>query len=404
MTSELNIKSDFAIYDKIPNMAYLDSASTTLVPRISTAEVSTFLNTVIASARRGAHKLAIQGSNAVENVRKSLAKFLETDASSISFQKSISSAVASFAYGYEWKKNGKTKIALSQNEENSVYVSLLRAAEVLDLDIEIISLEDDGKLSLDSLEKIVDDKTGIVAIGHTAPGIGVRNPLKAAADIVHSYDAILLTDITRSIGLTKEPISELGSDIILFSGNIGLMGPPGLSIQWIASSIDTDHTPGILGGASVSNVEGKKYETAFQPDKYEPGYINIPAIVGLGRSIEYLANLHNNGLSNHLGKLASHMKKRLHEIDNLTLYGNIDELTTIFGLNFDESSEIGCHDIALFLDESDIIVRSGLICAHPLLQSKTHDGLIQASLHAYNSIDDIDRFADTLIIINKQLM
>jgi len=404
MTREFDIKSDFAIYEMIPNLVYLDSTSTTLVPKVSTAEVATFLNTVVASARRGAHKLAIQGGNAVENVRKSLAQFLKTDASSISFQKSIPSAVASFAYGYNWKKNRKTKIALSQNEENSVFVSLLRAAEVLGLDVEIVSLEEDGKISLDSLEKIVDDKTGIVAIGHTAPGIGVRNPLEAAADIVHSSGAILLTDATRSIGLTKEIVADFDSDIVVFSGNIGLMGPPGLAIQWITPSIDTNHTPGILGGASVANVEGKNYEIAFQPDKYEPGYINVPAIIGLGKSIEYLVNLRNNGLLEHLNNLISHMWNRLQEIDNLTLYGNRDESSTIFGLNLDESSEVGCHDIALFLDESDIIVRSGLICAHSLIQSKTHDGLIQASLHAYNSINDIDRFADTLITINKQLM
>ena len=404
MTQELDIRSDFVIYEMIPDLVYLDSASTTLVPKISVDEVAIFLNTVVASARRGAHKLAIQGGNAVENVRKLLAQFLNVDTSSISFQKSISSAVASFAYGYNWKKNGKTKIALSQNEENSVFVSLLRAAEVLGLDVEIIPLEEDGKISLHSLEKIVDDKTGIVAMGHTAPGIGIRNPLKAAADIVHSSDAILLTDATRSIGLTKEIISDLGSDIILFSGNIGLMGPPGLAIQWIAPSIDAEHIPGILGGVSVSNVEGKNYEIGFQPDKYESGYINVPAIIGLGKSIEYLTNLHNNGLLDHLSNLISHMWKRLQEIDNLTLYGNRDEPSTIFGLNLNESSEIGCHDIALFLDESDIMVRSGLICAHSLIQPKTHDGLIQASLHGYNSLSDIDRFADTLIAINKQLI
>ncbi len=404
MTSELNIKSDFTIYNKIPNLVYLDSASTTLVPEISVDEVATFLNTIVASARRGAHKLAIQGSSIVENVRKLLAQFLMTDSSSISFQKSLSSAVASFIYGYDWKKKRKTKIVISQNEENSIFVSLLRAAEVLGLDVEIISLEEDGKISLDSLEKSVDDKTGIVAIGHTAPGIGVRNPLKAAADIIHSYDAILLTDATRSIGLTKTPISDLGSDIILFSGNIGLMGPPGFAIQWITPSIDTNHIPGILGGGSVSNVEDKRYEIAFQPDKYESGYINVPAIVGLGKSIEYISNLHNNGLPNYLNNLASHMKKRLQEINNLTLYGNDDELSTIFGFNLDDSSEIGCHDIALFLDESNIVVRSGLICAHPLIQSITRDGLIQVSIHAYNSLNDIDRFIDMLITINKQLL
>jgi len=404
MTPHFNIKSDFGIYEQIPNLVYLDSASTTLVPRISASEVAMFLNTITASARRGAHRLAVRGSDAVETTRLLLAKFLETDSSSLSFQKSIPSAIASFVYGYDWGKNQKNKILLSQNEENSVYVSILRAAEVLNLDVEIIKLEKDGLISLESLEAAVDDTTGIVAVCHTTPGIGVRNPLKTVADIVHSCDAILLTDATRSVGFWREPIVEYGSDVILFSGNIGLMGPPGLAVQWINSSIDINHIPGILGSTSVSNVNDSYYEIAFQPDKYESGYINVPAIAGLGKSIEYLTNLHRHGLVDHLKNLSQYIRKRLQEIDSLVLYGNKDESSTIFGFNLNKSSEIGCHDIALFLDESNIMVRSGLVCAHPLIQSLTHNGLIQVSIHGYNSINDIDRLVDTLTIIGEQLI
>lgn len=404
MNPRFDIKRDFGIYDQNPNLVYLDSASTTLVPKMAVSEVATFLNTIVSSARRGAHKLARMGNEVVETSRKNLAHFLDTEPSSISFQKSLPSAVASLIYGYNWKKKGKTKIVLSQNEENSIFVAVLRAAEVLGLNIEIITLDNNGSLSLNSLEKKVDDTTGIVAVGHIVPGIGIENPLKEVETEVHSHDALLLTDITRSIGLTDDRITNLKSDIFLFSGNIGLMSPPGLAIQWIAPSIDTNHIPGILGGSSVSNVEGTKYETAFQPDKYESGYLNVPAIAGLGKSIDYLRNLHNRGLIRHLENLSRYMKKRMGEIENIVLYGNNDDSSTIFGFNLKESSEISCHDIALFLDESNISVRSGLVCAHPLVQSITHDGLIQVSIHGYNTLEDINHLIDTLILINEQLV
>ena len=92
------------------------------------------------------------------------------------------------------------------------------------------------------------------------------------------------------------------------------------------------------------------------------------------------------------------------EIENIVLYGNNDDSSTIFGFNLKESSEISCHDIALFLDESNISVRSGLVCAHPLVQSITHDGLIQVSIHGYNTLEDINHLIDTLILINEQLV
>ncbi|MGY5857924.1 MAG: aminotransferase class V-fold PLP-dependent enzyme [Candidatus Thorarchaeota archaeon] len=404
MTDELAVKSDFEILNLNNDIVYFDSASTTLVPKIAVEATANFLDTVVASSRRGAHKLAIKGGSIVKDVREDLATFLKGDPSSFSFQKSIPSAIASLVYGFDWKQRKKEKIIISQNEDNSVYISLLRAAEILNLDVEIIPLEDDGIISLEFLERSVDDKTGIVAIGHTLPGIGTKNPVSEAADIVHKHDALLLTDATRSVGLTQNSLIHLGCDILVFSANIGLMAPPGLAIQWLSPEFGKNHVPGILGGTSVSLIQGTTYEAGFQPHKFEAGYINIPAIAGLGSSLEYLSGLHKNGLISHITNLSRYMKKRLLEIPNLTLYGNPDETNTIFGFNLGESFDIGSHDIALFLDESDIAVRSGYVCAHPIIQSITDDGLVQVSMHAYNTIADIDRLADTLVVISEQLM
>lgn len=404
MTIKMDIKSDFGIYDEIPSFVYFDSASTTLVPKSSVNTTAAFLNSVVASSRRGAHRLAVRGSNIVETTRQTLARFLETDLASISFQKSIPSTVASLVYGYDWKHNKRDKMIIAQSEENSVYVAMLRAAEVLHLNVEIAPVLNDGSVSVSSLDSIIDAKTGIVAVSHVIPGIGTENPISEVAEIVHSYDALLLTDTTRSMGLAKESPVHLGADVLVFSANIGLMGPPGLAIQWINSSIDRNHMPGILGGSSVSNVHGRKYEIAFQPDKYESGYLNVPAIAGLETSINYLSKLQSNGLIKHLAHLSDYMRKRLNEIDSLTLYGTPKIETTIFGFNLSNTSEIGCHDIALFLDSSKIAVRSGLVCAHPLIQSITPDGLIQVSLHGYNTIDDINHLVATLDAISKQLL
>jgi cysteine desulfurase/selenocysteine lyase len=281
MTDELAVKSDFEIFKLNSDIVYFDSASTTLVPKIAVEATANFLDTVVASARRGAHKLAIKGGSIVKDVRKDLATFLQGEPSSFSFQKSIPSAIASLVFGYDWKQKKKEKIIISQNEDNSVYVSLLRAAEILNLDVDIIPLEDDGTISLAFLEKSVDDKTGIVAIGHTLPGIGTKNPISKAADIIHKHDALLLTDATRSAGLSQNSPINLGCDILVFSANIGLMAPPGLAIQWISPELGENLVPGILGGTSVSIIEGTTFETAFQPHKFEAGYINIPAKAGL---------------------------------------------------------------------------------------------------------------------------
>jgi cysteine desulfurase/selenocysteine lyase len=404
MPAKFDIKHDFGVYDHTPDLAYFDSASTTLVPKQAVSATSNFLDSVVASARRGAHRLAVKGGAIVEDVRKSLATFLETDKSQISFQKSVPTTVASFVYGYDWKTNKKSKIVIGQGEENSIFVSLLQSAQVLGLSVEIAPIDEKGNLLIDELERKVDDKTGLVAVSHMSPGTGIHNPIKSVAEIAHQSNALLLTDATRSAGLTSETLTALGSDILVLSANIGLMGPPGLAIQWIDKTIGETHKPGILGGSSVTNVEGSLFEVALQPDKFESGYLNLPAIAGLASSLEYLTNLHAQGLTKHINKLSKYIVQRLTEIDSLVIYGEPTENNTIFGFNFNLEDGINCHDVSLFLDESNIAVRSGVLCAHSLVQSISDDGIIQASIHGYNSLEDVDRLIDTITVIASELL
>jgi cysteine desulfurase/selenocysteine lyase len=402
MTDRLDIKQDFGIYDQNQDLVYLDSASTSLVPKSAVAATSSFLNSVVASARRGAHKFAVRGSAIIEDVRGSLARFLDTDKSQISFQKSIPSSIGSLIYGYDWKASNKNKIVVAQSEENSIFVTLLRAAEVLGLTVEIVPIDSEGVLSLEKLDDLIDDDTGFVAVGHVTPGFGLYNPIEEVTKIVRKTDALLLTDATRSAGFDKS-ITSLGSDILVLSANVGLMGPPGLTLQWIDKSVGESHRPGILGGSAVSDVQIGSFEPASQPDKFESGYLNVPAIAGLGASLEYLADLYSQGFTTHIESVSKYMYKRLVELPNIVIYGRPDENTTIFGFNLNPEI-VNCHDIALFLDESNVAVRSGLICAHPLVQAVSAEGIIQASIHAYNSLTDIDHLMDTLVIISDQLL
>ena len=154
----------------------------------------------------------------------------------------------------------------------------------------------------------------------------------------------------------------------------------------------------------MTNVKDGLFEIALQPDKFESGYLNIPAIAGLEASLKYLTKLQSHGLSRYINKLSKYLVQRLTEIDSLIIYGEPDENNTIFGFNLNPKDGINCHDVSLFLDESNIAVRSGVLCAHSLIQSISDDGIIQVSIHAYNSLEDIDRLVDTITVIAKELL
>ncbi len=402
--ASFDIKSDFQILENNPDLAYFDSASTTLVPKISVDATCDFLSGTVASARRGAHHLAVKGSAIVEDSRRAVANFLGTNSNQISFQKSIPSAVASFALGYDWTGHRKNQIVVAQSEEHSLLVALQRVAHLLNLKLDMAPVSNQGILDLDHLSDLISTNTGIVAVGSTTIGIGVKNPLETIAKITHDKGALLLSEVTRSIGLHKKSPTLSGSDILIFSGNINLMGPPGLAIQWIEESLGSSHTPAILGGSSVTNVESTSHEIALQPDKFESGTLNLPAIAGLEPSISYLSNLRKNGLVKHIQDLANHLLSHLKNIPNLVLYGSPTENNTIIGFNLGSGQEINCHDVALFLDESGVAARSGLLCAHPLIRPISSDGFIQISLHGYNTISDVNRLVESLTLISEQLI
>ncbi|MFW9965541.1 MAG: aminotransferase class V-fold PLP-dependent enzyme [Candidatus Thorarchaeota archaeon] len=404
MTATMDIKSDFGVYDMEPELVYLDSASTTLVPKVAVDATQIFLNSTVSSARRGAYRLAVDASSMTEDVRKSLADFISTENSQISFQKSIPTAVASFAYGFDWKGTNRKKIVIAQSEEHSILVTLLRVAQILNLEVETIPISPDGILDLSGLDQAIDAKTGIVAVSHVTVGAGVRNPLQEVAQICQEHEAVFITDATRSVGVTDATLSSLQADIAICSANIGLMAPPGLALQWIQKNLGDIHQPGILGGSAVANVEPESFEIALQPDKFESGILNLPAIAGLGASLDYLREIRNQGQLKHMDALAAHTFDTLNDIEGITLYGNPTKKNTIFGFNIGNGNGINCHEVALFLDESNIAVRSGLVCAHPLIKPFSEEGLVQISLHAYNTIEDIDRLAESLRMIIKELL
>lgn len=402
--SEMDIRSDFSILEKNPTLAYFDSASTTLMPKVVPAAISDFLNNVAVSTRRGAHSLATKGSVAVENTRNSIAEFLKTDSSQISFQNSIPTAIASFAFGYFKQNPEKKSIVVAENEEHSVLVTLQRVSQILNLELRTIPINETGLIDIQILDDLVDERTGITAVSTVTVGWGVSNPIQQVSTIAHEKESVHICDASRSIAFEEKMPMEFGVDFLVFSGNIGMMGPPGLTIQWLNKALSVNHIPGILGGNSVSNVTASSFELALPPDKFESGTINVPGIIGFHSALRYITNLRKSGMIPYVKELSKYLQKRFGEMESITVYGIPNDSTTIFGFNLGSDDGISCHDIALFLDESNIAVRSGLLCAHPLVKQVSPDGILQVSLHAYNSIDDINRLVENLQKIASDLI
>ncbi len=401
MSTGLDIKSDFEVFRKHPELAYFDSASTTLVPRTVVDSISHFLNEVCVSSRRGAHRRAVKGNEELERARSHIAAFMGVEAAEVSFQASVESAVASTVYGYPWKELGRNKIVVCLNLDHSVLVSAFRAAQVLGLRVSFVPVSETGQIDVETFESAVDEQTGIVTIGHVPVGLGRRSPVRELADVSKSHGAFTLVDVTQSIAFEPGLVNSIKVDAALFSGNIGLMGPPGISVQWMSRRSALEFVPGVLGAASVAGVSSDTFEVALPPDRFESGAVfNIAGVTGLGAAIDYIKELHGRGLVRHLEHIMGYIVEGLQENAQVQLYGMPDDKSTIIGFNIEDgSTKMSCHDVALFLDQLDIAVRSGLLCAHPLVRPLSEEGIVQVSIHGYNTHEDCEKLLDAIRVI-----
>ncbi len=398
-----DLKNDFNIFNLYPDLVYLDAASTSLVPNTVADAVSQFLREVVVSSRRGAYSLATKGAEVVESARKLTAKFLDTPVSQISFHGTTASAVASIVFGIDWKNSGRDTIVVGASEEHDTFVPIIRAAEILGLKVRVCPVNEIGLIDIERMNELIDEQVGLVVANTNPVGVGALNPVSKISKYAHDIGALLLSDATRGIGVSDLKIQELDADVVIFSANVAFLAPPGLTIQCTCSDFSTSFQPGIVGSSAVANVSTDSYELALVPDKFESGIINVPAIAGLAAALKFLDSKGPTQLLDHLNRLAEKMWKGLSQLDNIIIYGPRTAKRTVFGFNIGLDDSLNCHDVALFLDQSNIAVRSGLLCAHPLIRSFADNGIVQASLHVYNSTDDVNRFIETLEMITQML-
>ncbi|TFG15286.1 aminotransferase class V-fold PLP-dependent enzyme [Candidatus Thorarchaeota archaeon] len=401
---ELDIREDFPIFQANPELVYLDSSSTTLVPETVITASSEFLRKITVSSRRGAYQLAAKGGQIAEDARKQLASMLGSNNNQISFHGSLPSAITSVALGYNWESGKKDSIIVSEAEHNSVMIPLRRVAEILNIDVHIIQTDENGVLDIQELDRITNNRTGIVAVSEWVPGTDRRNPLKSISKITHESDALFLTEASREIAFSEDISFPSLADVAFFSSNRGLMAPPETTIQWTSKEMASGIKPGILGANSVSIVEESSFETALPPDRFESGILPLSNIAAINEAINYTEGLRNKGLRKHMKNLSQYLVESLNEIPSLNLYGNPTDENVSVIFNIGEDSGVSCHDIALFLNQSNIAVRSGLLCTSLLVKKYSNTGVVQVSLHGYNTISDIHKLSKQLNLITSQLI
>jgi len=389
------VRKDFPILKT--GIVYLDSTASSLTPEPVLERMLEFYRDYRANVERGVHRLSIRASEEYEGVRKKVADFINAKSTSeIIMTRNTTEGINLVASGLNWKKGDK--IVTSVLEHHSNYIVWLRVRDKHGVKLEVVWPRKPmikGILDPSDFEKMIDDKTKLVAVAHVSNVLGVIQPVNEIAKIAHEHGAYLLIDGAQSVPHLKVDVQKIGCDFLAFSGH-KMCAPTGTGVLYIQRDIAEEVEPLIIGGGSIQDVDIDSYKLDASPRRFEGGTPDIAGVIGLGAAVDYLTKIGMDKIEAYDKMLVKRIYNGLTALSKVEVYG--PEPKRRVGIIPFNIGELNPHDVALALDVSaNIMVRSGHHCALPLSKNVIcKPGTVRASCYFYNTLNEINQLVSAV--------
>ena len=389
------IKKDFPILQN-RDIAYLDSGATTQKPIQVIEAVDKYYKTINANPHRGAYSLSIEATEAYENARAKIAKFINAkNSEEIIFSKNATESLNLIAYSYGMEKLKKDdEIVISIMEHHSNLVPWQKVAKVTGAKLNYMYINEEFELSDEEIESKITDNTKIVGITHVSNVLGTINNVKKIIEYAHKKGAIAIVDASQSIPHMRIDVQDLDCDFLVFSGH-KMLAPLGIGVLYGKKQILNEMTPFIMGGDMIEYVYEQETTFAPLPNKFEAGTQNVEGVIGLSVAIDYIENIGYDTIQKIDKEITAYAKQELSKLDFLTLYMTPHEENHCAVISFNIKG-VHPHDVASILDSNGVCVRSGNHCAQPLMRFLGIDSTCRASFYFYNTKEDVDRLVEAL--------
>jgi len=391
------IRADFpALQRKVygKQLIYFDNAATSQKPLSVLTMQEMMSGEVNANIHRAVHKLSAEATDFYEKGREAVRSFINAPSrENIIFTSGATASLNLVASSFVYKHLGKgDKVLISEAEHHSNIVSWQLACERVGASLAVLPVDDRGEISLDKLEQMLNKNVKIVAITHISNVLGVINPIKEVVTIAHAKGIPVVVDGAQGVVHCAVDVQDLDCDCYAFSGH-KIYAPTGTGILYGKKNFLEDLPPYMGGGDMVDTVTFEKTTYAELPLKFEAGTPNFAAAACYAPALEYAAQLRlNTEVQENERKQVAYLKRELDMIDGVRIYGMPEDLNKKIPL-FSITVE-GVHptDLAQLLDTMGIAVRSGLMCAEPLIRKYSDNGMLRASLAPYNTMEEAEKF------------
>ncbi len=392
-----SIRAKFPVLDQKVNgkpLIYFDNAASSQTPSEVIDSLRHFYEKDHANIHRGIHTLAERSTTAYEATRKQVKSFINSsEVEEIIFTKGTTESINLVAqsWGLLNLKEGD-EILISQLEHHSNIVPWQLIGQRTGAKIKVIPINEKGEILLDDYQNLLNERTKLVAFNYISNSLGTINPVKEMISLAKSVGATTFIDAAQASPHLKIDVQVLNCDFLAFSSH-KMYGPTGVGILYGKKHLLEEMPPYQGGGEMIKDVSfsGTTYNDV--PYKFEAGTPNIGDVIAFKAAIQFIEELGHDQIESHENELTEHATNRLSGIDGLKLIGTAERKASVVSFLVDD---IHPYDLGQLLDARGIAVRTGHHCTQPLMDFFKIEGTVRSSFSVYNTIEEIDYFAESL--------
>jgi cysteine desulfurase/selenocysteine lyase len=389
------VREDFPILKKTVNgksLVYFDNAATTQKPVQVVEAIKDYYYNYNSNVLRSINTLSSQATDLYIESRRKIARFIGAEEDEIIFNKNTTEGLNFLAENLA-HRTWRSSVVTSIMEHHSNLLPWRRIVSEKGGKLTVVGMNDEFTINMEAVEKSLEEGCEILTVTHVSNVLGTSNPVKELSRLAHKHGSLFILDAAQSIPHIPFNVKEVDPDCMAFSGH-KMLGPTGIGVLYVKRSMLEDMEPRELGGGMVKTVTSETQVYEDIPFRFEAGTPNIEGVVGLAAAVDYLSKTGLRNIAEHESKLVKHFLDGLDK-STIEVYGprESDKYVGIVSFNF---KGIHPHDVAQMLDADGIMIRSGALCAEPLVNALGVNAVARVSFYLYNVFEEVDRLHESL--------
>ena len=387
------IREDFPILqEKIygKRLVYLDSGATTQRSLQVVDKMREYYLKYNSNVHRGVHYLSNKCTDANEEARELVREFLHAASDKeVVFTRGTTESInlVAHSFGEAFVKEGD-EIVVTEMEHHANIVPWQMLCERKGAKLKVIPFRDNGELDLTHLDELLTGRVKLVGVAYVSNVLGTVNPVQEIIRKAHAVGAKVLVDGAQAVQHLSVDVQALDCDFFVFSGH-KIYGPTGVGVLYGKEELLTQMPPWQGGGEMIKEVRFEKTTYNELPFKFEAGTPDFIGIIGLGEAIRYMNGIGLENIAAYEHPVLEYALEQMHAVPGMRMFGEASHKSSVLSFAL---GDVHHSDVGILLDKMGIAVRTGQLCAEPVMQHYGVTGMVRASLAMYNTREEIDLF------------